>query len=52
MDTVLLIDCCTDLPRSYVEENEIPFVSLVCNFRGQEYKDDFGKTLSYEELLQ
>jgi len=50
MDTVLLIDCCTDLPRSYVEENEIPFVSLVCNFRGQEYKDDFGKTLSYEEF--
>ncbi|HYE83000.1 MAG TPA: DegV family protein [Clostridia bacterium] len=50
MDTVLLIDCCTDLPRSYVEENELPFVSLVCNFKGQEYKDDFGKTLSYKEF--
>ncbi len=50
MDTVLLIDSCTDLPRSYVEKNEIPFISLVCNFKGQEYKDDFGKTLSYDEF--
>lgn len=50
MDTVLLIDSCTDLPLSYVEKNEIPAVSLVCNFKGQEYKDDFGKTLSYEEF--
>ncbi len=50
MDTVLLIDSCTDLPRSYVEKNEIPFVSLVCNFKGQEWKDDFGKTLSYKEF--
>jgi DegV family protein with EDD domain len=50
METVLLIDSCTDLPRSYVEKNEIPVVSLVCNFMGQEYKDDFGKTLSYKEF--
>jgi DegV family protein with EDD domain len=50
MDTVLLIDSCTDLPQSFVEKNEIPFVSLVCNFKGQEYKDDFGKTLSYKEF--
>ena len=50
MDTVLLIDSCTDLPRSYVEKNKIPFVSLTCNFKGEEYKDDFGKTLSYKEF--
>jgi DegV family protein with EDD domain len=50
MDAVLLIDSCTDLPRSYVEKNEIPYISLVCNFKGQEYKDDFGKTLSYKEF--
>lgn len=50
MDTVLLIDSCTDLPRSYVEEKKIPFVSLTCNFRDQEYKDDFGKTLDYKEF--
>ncbi len=50
MDTVLLIDSCTDLPHSYVEENELPFVSLVCNFKGQERKDDFGHSLSYKEF--
>ena len=48
MDTVLLIDSCTDLPRSYVDKNEMPFVSLVCNFKDQEYKDDFGKSISYK----
>lgn len=50
MDTVLLIDCCTDLPYSYVVENELPFVSLVCNFKGQEHKDDFGHSLTYKEF--
>lgn len=50
MDTVLLIDSCTDLPQSYVEKNELSFVSLMCNFKGQEYKDDFGKTLKYKEF--
>lgn len=48
MDTVLLIDSCTDLPYSYVVENELPFVSLVCNFKGQEHKDDFGHSLTYK----
>ncbi len=48
METVLLIDSCTDLPLSFVEENKIPYVSLVCNFLGGEHKDDFGKTLSYK----
>jgi DegV family protein with EDD domain len=50
MNTVLLIDSCTDLPLKYVEANELPVVSLTCNFKGQEYKDDFGKTLSYKEF--
>lgn len=50
MDTMLIIDSCTDLPLSYVEKNQLPFVSLICNFRGQECKDDFGKTLSYKEF--
>jgi len=50
MDTVLLIDSCTDLPYSYVVENELPFVSLVCNFKGQERKDDFGHSLTYKEF--
>ncbi len=50
MDTVFLIDSCTDLPREYVEANNLPVVSLTCNFKGQEFKDDFGKTLGYKEF--
>lgn len=50
MDAVLLIDSCTDLPRSYVEENALPFVSLVCNFKDKEYKDDFGKSIGHKEF--
>lgn len=50
MNTVLLIDSCTDLPYSYVEENKLPFVSLVCNYKGQEVKDDFGHSLTYKEF--
>jgi len=50
METVLLIDSCADLPRSYVEKNGLPYISLVCNFKGKEYKDDFGNTLSYKEF--
>ncbi|HQI16481.1 MAG TPA: DegV family protein [Bacillota bacterium] len=46
-----MIDSCTDLPRSYVDKNEIPFVSLVCNFKDQEYKDDFGKSISYRDFF-
>lgn len=52
MDTVLLIDSCTDLPRSYVEANNLPVVSLTCHFKGKEYKDDFGKTLGYKEFYE
>lgn len=52
VDTVLIIDSCTDLPVEYVEKNNIPLVSLVCNFKGGEYKDDFGRTLDYKEFYK
>lgn len=50
MDTVILIDSCTDLPFEYIEENNVNVVNFVCNFRGREYSDDFGKTLGYKEF--
>lgn len=50
MDTVLLIDSCTDLPGSYVEKSGLNYIGFVCNFKGKEYKDDFGNTLSYKEF--
>lgn len=50
LDTILIIDSCTDLPLEYVEQNNIPVVNFVCNFMGGEYKDDFGKTLKYKDF--
>lgn len=52
VDTVFIIDSCTDLPREYVEKNNIPLVSLVCNFKGGEYKDDLGRTLDYKTFYE
>lgn len=50
METVLVLDCCCDLPLEYVEKNNIPVLSLTVNLNGKEYKDDLGKTLSYEDF--
>jgi len=47
---VLLTDSSSDLPRKFIDTNNIPFVSLVCNYKGQEWKDDFGQSLSYKEF--
>ncbi|MGE5633573.1 MAG: DegV family protein [Caulobacteraceae bacterium] len=52
MDTVFMIDSCTDLPLEYIEQNDVPVVNFVCNFKGEEHKDDFGKTLGYKEFYE
>jgi DegV family protein with EDD domain len=49
-DTVILIDSCSDLPREYIEKNNIPSIGLTVNFKGQQIVDDFGKTISYKEF--
>lgn len=50
MDTVILVDSSSDLPRSYIDENNIPNVGLTCRLQGKDYVDDFGKTLAYENF--
>lgn len=47
---VILTDSSSDLPRKFIDTNNIPFVSLICNYKGQEWKDDFGQSLSYKEF--
>lgn len=51
-DYVIVTDSCCDMPRSYMEENQIPFVSLTCSLLGKEYRDDFGASLSYKDFYQ
>ncbi len=50
MNTILLVDSCTDLPSEYIKKNNIRYLSLICNLDGKEYKDDFGETLGYKEF--
>lgn len=50
METVLLIDSSCDLPLEFVEKNNIETIGLMCHFKGDEYEDDFGKTLKYDEF--
>lgn len=50
MDTVVIIDSCSDLPKEYIEQNNIPFLCMTVNFKGKEYTDDFGQSLSYKEF--
>ncbi|MGF7186790.1 DegV family protein with EDD domain [Desulfitispora alkaliphila] len=49
-DYVIMTDSCCDLPREYIDENKIPYVSLTCQFGEKEYSDDFGKTFSHKEF--
>ncbi|MGI6064955.1 MAG: DegV family protein [Bacillota bacterium] len=50
MRTVITGDSCTDLPPQYIEEHNIPIINYIYNFKGKEYFDDFGKTMSYKDF--
>ncbi|MEY7999495.1 DegV family protein [Clostridium sp. Mt-5] len=47
---IIMTDAGCDLPGSFILENNIPFLGLICHFKGKDYEDDFGKSLSYEEF--
>lgn len=49
-DYIIITDSCCDLPKEYIENNNIPYVGLTCNFKDKEYIDDFGKSLTYKEF--
>ena len=50
MKTIIMTDSSSDLPLSFVEENKIPFVHLTYHLKGQDYPDDFGKSMDYREF--
>ncbi|MHC6179491.1 DegV family protein [Clostridium sp. JNZ X4-2] len=47
---IIMTDAGCDLPASFIFENNIPFLGLICHFKGKDYEDDFGKSLSYKEF--
>ncbi len=48
MDYVLILDSCTDLPRNYVDENNIPLINFKTFISEEEIVDDLGKTMDYK----
>lgn len=52
MKTVIIGDSCCDLPKEYIAANSVPIVNYMYLFKGQEYFDDFGESLSYAEFYQ
>lgn len=46
----IITDSCCDLPLKYIQEKNIPFIRLSCIFKGKEYLDDFGQSLSFKEF--
>lgn len=52
METVLLVDSSCDLPLEVIEKSKVETIGLMCHFKGEEYEDDFGKTLKYKEFYE
>jgi DegV family protein with EDD domain len=50
MDTVILVDASCDLPLDFIQENNVPYIGLMCHLKGRDYEDDFGKTISHKEF--
>lgn len=50
MKIKLITDSASDLPLSYIKENDIGVASLEVNIKGEFIKDDFGQSLSYERF--
>lgn len=49
---IIMTDASCDLSGSFITKRKIPFLGLICNFKGKDYEDSFGKSLSYEEFYE
>jgi len=49
-----VLTCCStaDMSYEYFQERNIPFASFHFNINGQEYLDDLGETMSFEEFYR
>jgi len=54
MKTIFLVDSCSDLPLSFIEENSdcLDIIGMPVEIDGKDYIDDFGKTLTHEEFYK
>lgn len=49
-NTIIVTDSCCELPYDYVKESGIHIIPFTYNLDGNDYKDDFGQTLTYKEF--
>lgn len=52
MKTILITDSGSDLPLEFVESSTFQTLNLNVNFKGKDYKDDFGKTIKYKDFYE
>lgn len=48
----LMTDSCCDLPYTYLDANDVDFISMTIQLNGKELVDDLGKTFDYDWFLQ
>lgn len=49
---IIMTDASCDMPENFIFENHVPFLGLMCRFKGNDYEDDFGHSLSYERFYK
>lgn len=50
VEPIIMTDASCDMPEDFMIQNNVPFLGLICHFKGKEYEDDFGHSLSYEKF--
>lgn len=50
MKTIIITDSNCDLSEEYLSENNIPVIPFHFTLKGQDYEDNFGKSISYKEF--
>ncbi len=50
MKPIIITDSNCDLTAEYLKENNIPVIPFHFNLKGQDYEDDFGKSISYKDF--
>lgn len=51
-DYVILTDSGCDLPEDLVKDLDVNYIGLVCLFKGSEYIEDCGQSLSYKDFYK
>ena len=52
MKCVIFTDSCCDLPRSFINENNIQVMPLRVNIKGNDIPDDLGKSITNKEFYK